>query len=139
MLGPSVLSILVLLMSPFLHRAFKSAPIPRRGAVASQNTQCTDIGTMMLERGGNAVDAAVATQICIGTVAFSHSGIGGGGFLVLRTSDGEYESVDYQVQAPAAATQNMFAQDPLASLVGGLARYASMSQEMLATQVHTNN
>ncbi|KAJ3495331.1 hypothetical protein NLG97_g3471 [Lecanicillium saksenae] len=121
MLGPSILSIVVLLATPFLHRAFKPEQTPRRGAVASQNAQCTDVGTMMLERGGNAVDAAVATQICIGTVAFSHSGIGGGGFLVLRTSDGKYESVDYQVQAPAAANREMFGEDPLASLVGGLA------------------
>lgn len=95
---------------------------PRLGAVASENSLCSRIGTRLLEDGGNAVDALVGTVFCVGTVAMYHSGIGGGGFLLLREPNGSYESVDFRESAPAAAFEDMFKDNVNASLFGGLAR-----------------
>ena len=51
----------------------------RRGAVASENAICTRVGIELMERGGNAADALVATTLCVGVIGMYHSGIGGGG------------------------------------------------------------
>ncbi|PNP56287.1 hypothetical protein THARTR1_03812 [Trichoderma harzianum] len=67
--------------------------IPKQGAVASQSTVCSEIGIQLLKDGGNAVDALVGTVFCVGVIGMYHSGIGGGGFLLLRTSDGKYDGV----------------------------------------------
>lgn len=56
-----------------------------------------------------------------------HSGIGGGGFALIRSPDGTYEHVDFRESAPAAAFQDMFNGNKQASVVGGLARYDSLS------------
>ncbi|KAH7347187.1 gamma-glutamyltranspeptidase [Plectosphaerella cucumerina] len=94
---------------------------PRRGAVASETDICSRIGTDIIKTGGNAVDAIVATTFCIGTVAMYHSGLGGGGFLVVRSQNGTYEFVDFRETAPAAAYEDMYVDDPDQSLYGGLA------------------
>lgn len=51
-----------------------------------------------------------------------HSGIGGGGFVLIRSPDGTFEHVDFRETAPAAAYQDMFNHDKQASIIGGLAR-----------------
>ena len=51
-----------------------------------------------------------------------HSGIGGGGFALLRTPNGTFDFVDFREAAPAAAYENMYNDNANASLVGGLAR-----------------
>ncbi len=50
-----------------------------------------------------------------------HSGIGGGGFMLVRDKHGRYETIDYRETAPAAASQDMYEQDEQASVYGGLA------------------
>ncbi|UKZ83985.1 hypothetical protein TrVFT333_011801 [Trichoderma virens FT-333] len=95
--------------------------IPKQGAVASQSTVCSDIGIQLLKDGGNAVDALVGTVFCVGVIGMYHSGIGGGGFLLLRTSDGTYEFVDMRETAPAAAFQDMYKDNEDLSIYGGLA------------------
>ena len=62
----------------------------------------------MLENGGNAVDATVATAFCQGLLNPSASGIGGGAFIVIRLPNGTSEVVDAREVAPAAASVNMF-------------------------------
>ena len=52
-----------------------------------------------------------------------HSGIGGGGFMLVRSSNGSYEFIDFRETAPAAAFQDMYKGNINASLYGGLARY----------------
>jgi gamma-glutamyltranspeptidase/glutathione hydrolase len=91
--------------------------------VASQ-ADATRAGVEMLEAGGNAVDAAVATgfALCV-TQPFS-TGIGGGAFILLRLSDGSVFAVDARETAPAAARREMFLRPGLperASLLGPLA------------------
>lgn len=60
-----------------------------------------------------------------------HSGIGGGGFALIRSPDGVFEHVDFRETAPAAAFQDMYAGNKQASVVGGLARYASPKRKYL--------
>jgi len=63
----------------------------------------------------------VATTLCVGTIGMYHSGIGGGGFMLVRDSKGRYETIDYRETAPAAAHRDMYKDDPNASVFGGLA------------------
>lgn len=92
------------------------------GAVASESSICSGIGKDLLLRGGNAADALVGTTFCVGVIGMYHSGIGGGGFMLVRGSDGEYEYIDFRETAPAAAFRNMYNNDTDASIYGGLAR-----------------
>jgi len=63
----------------------------------------------------------VATQICIGTVAMYSSGIGGGGFVLVRSEKGIYEFIDFRESAPAAAYERMFSPENITlSVRGGL-------------------
>ncbi|KAG8405091.1 hypothetical protein J3459_022230 [Metarhizium acridum] len=89
------------------------------GAVASENSICSRIGTRLLEDGGNAVDALVGTVFCVGVTSMYHSGIGGGGFLLLRSPNGTYEFVDFRETAPAAAFEDMYKGNANASIYGG--------------------
>lgn len=93
-----------------------------RGAVASENDICSEIGIHLLAHGGNAADALVGTVFCVGVVGMYHSGIGGGGFMLVRAPNGTYEFIDFRETAPAAATEDMFTDDPDLSIFGGLAR-----------------
>ncbi|OAQ62533.1 gamma-glutamyltranspeptidase [Purpureocillium lilacinum] len=90
------------------------------GAVASQSSVCSRIGTDLLQKGGSAVDAIVGTVLCVGTVSMYHSGIGGGGFALVRHGNGSYESVDFRDTAPKAAYQDMFKGNLNGSVYGGL-------------------
>ncbi|OKL62532.1 hypothetical protein UA08_02420 [Talaromyces atroroseus] len=91
------------------------------GAVASESSICSAAGIDMLKSGGNAADAMVATVFCVGVIGMYHSGIGGGGFALIRSPDGTFENIDFRETAPAAAFQEMFANDTLGSVFGGLA------------------
>ena len=93
------------------------------GAVACENALCSHIGIDMLAQGGNAADAMAATVFCVGTTGMYHSGIGGGGFMPVRGSNGTYEFIDFRETAPAAAFQDMYNDNVNASLYGGLARF----------------
>jgi hypothetical protein len=93
------------------------------GAVASENSICSQIGIDLLKEGGNAADALVGTVFCVGVIGMYHSGIGGGGFMLVRGSDGSYEDIDFRETAPAAYYQDMYNDEPLTSVFGGLARY----------------
>lgn len=92
------------------------------GGVASESEICSGIGRDLLLKGGNAADAMVGTVFCVGVIGMYHSGIGGGGFMLVRGSDGEYEYIDFRETAPAAAFQDMYKNDINASIYGGLAR-----------------
>ncbi|KAI1195444.1 gamma-glutamyltransferase 1 [Nemania serpens] len=94
---------------------------PKLGAVASESSVCSEIGIKVLKKGGNAADALVATQFCIGVIGMYHSGIAGGGFMLVRGRDGQYEFIDFRETAPAAAFQDMYNNNTAASLYGGLA------------------
>ncbi|KAH1466015.1 hypothetical protein KXX58_005561 [Aspergillus fumigatus] len=93
----------------------------RRGAVASESAICSRHGIDILELGGNAADALVATVLCVGVIGMYHSGIGGGGFMLVRAPNGSFEFIDFRETAPAAAFEEMFNNSTHASTIGGLA------------------
>ncbi|EPQ26110.1 uncharacterized protein PFL1_06318 [Pseudozyma flocculosa PF-1] len=113
-----------------LHPAFLAKG--RRGAVAAENVVCSRIGVDALRDGGSAVDAAVAATLCTGVLNMFSSGIGGGGFMLVRDPTGcndakgttsaghrddgtsargrcaSYTSIDFRETGPAAANTTMY-------------------------------
>jgi gamma-glutamyltranspeptidase/glutathione hydrolase len=94
---------------------------PRLGAVASESSICSQIGINLLKAGGNAADAVVGTTFCVGVIGMYHSGIGGGGIMIVRTPNGTYEDIDFRGTAPAAAFEDMYLGNPNGNTKGGLA------------------
>ncbi len=92
-----------------LSYTFTSADaVGTNGIVVSSKIDATTIGIDILKKGGNAIDAAVAVGFAL---AVTHSGagnIGGGGFLVLRLSDGTVTTLDFRETAPMKSTHDMF-------------------------------
>jgi len=62
----------------------------------------------------------VGSTLCVGVIGMYHSGIGGGGFMLVRDANGNYESIDYRESAPAAAFEDMYQGNTLGSVFGGL-------------------
>ncbi len=92
--------------------------------VVSPQADATRAGVAVLQAGGNAVDAAVATAFALSVSDAHHSGVGGGGFLLIRLADGTAVAIDARETAPAAATRDMYVAPDLpehASRLGGLA------------------
>ncbi|XP_076916156.1 glutathione hydrolase 3-like [Bidens hawaiensis] len=77
--------------------------------VAADDARCSEIGVTVLRSGGHAVDAAVSVALCEGVVNPMASGIGGGGFMVVRSADtSRTQAFDFRETAPAAASKNMY-------------------------------
>jgi gamma-glutamyltranspeptidase / glutathione hydrolase len=76
--------------------------------VTSVHELASRAGVEMLQSGGNAVDAAVATGFALAVVHPQAGNLGGGGFLLLRNATGETHFIDFREKAPAAATENMY-------------------------------
>lgn len=78
------------------------------GMVVSAHPQSSRIGVTILRKGGNAIDAAVATEFAL-AVCFPEAGnIGGGGFMLIRTYDGKTDVIDYREKAPAGASRDLY-------------------------------
>lgn len=107
--------------------AFGDPLLSTRGAVAADHELASRAGAEVLARGGNAIDAAVATALALGVVQPAGSGLGGGGFLVVRLADGTVKALDFREVAPRGASRDMFVDqktgkpDPERSRHGGLA------------------
>ena len=77
-------------------------------AVVSARLEASKIGVEIMNQGGNAFDAMVATDLAL-SVCYPNAGnIGGGGFLVYRTNEGEVGSLDFREKAPSLAHEKMF-------------------------------
>lgn len=90
-----------------------------KAMVSSDVPLCSTMGKQILQRGGNAADAAVTVALCIGSVNSHSSGIGGGGFIV-TTKDNQTLSIDAREMAPALAHKHMYDGSPLLAQFGGL-------------------
>ncbi|KAI8929951.1 gamma-glutamyltranspeptidase-domain-containing protein [Entophlyctis helioformis] len=90
------------------------------GVVATENILCSQIGVQVLKDNGSAVDAAVAAGLCIGVTNMYSSGIGGGGFMLVRNADGSSEAIDFREEAPKAAFKDMYVTNPKLAQSGGL-------------------
>ncbi|MBI3844481.1 MAG: gamma-glutamyltransferase [Planctomycetes bacterium] len=82
-----------------------------RGAVACVDPVAADVGGGVLRRGGNAVDAAVATALALAVTWPAAGNLGGGGFLLLHRASGEDVFLDFRETAPAGATETMYLDD----------------------------
>ena len=85
-----------------------AAVTAQHGMVVAQEAQAARIGVQILERGGNAVDAAVAVGFALAATYPRAGNLGGGGFMVIHLANGTNTSIDYRETAPAAATPDMF-------------------------------
>jgi gamma-glutamyltranspeptidase/glutathione hydrolase len=78
------------------------------GMVSTTDRVASEVGAEILRRGGNAVDAAVATQLALAVVNPEAGNLGGGGFMVIRMADGRTAALDFREEAPAGASRDMF-------------------------------
>ncbi|EDO44572.1 predicted protein [Nematostella vectensis] len=93
-----------------------------RGAVAADAKNCSAIGVNILKRKGSAVDAAIATMLCVGVINMHSTGVGGGGFmLVYNKTSNTTEAIDFREKAPVAANESMFVDKVRDAKFGGLA------------------
>ncbi len=98
----------------------------RNGMVVSASALASKVGVDILKKGGNAVDASVAVQFALAVVYPNAGNIGGGGFMVYRSSKGEVNTLDFREKAAGAASRDMYldsAGNPIVekSLYGSLA------------------
>ena len=94
-------------LNPYQYSISKKV-IAENGAVVSAHPLASQVGVMILKKGGNAVDAAIATQLALAVVYPNAGNLGGGGFMVTRLSNGELLALDYREKAPAAAHRDLY-------------------------------
>ena len=82
--------------------------ISSNGVVVSAHPLASKVGIEIMKQGGNAIDAAVATQLALSVVYPNAGNIGGGGFMVARLSNGNTVALDYREMAPAQAHRDMY-------------------------------
>lgn len=93
---------------PVLPYTSKKSAISNKGAVVSAHPLASAAGLTMLQNGGNAFDAAIATQFALAVVYPGAGNIGGGGFLVGRNRKGKNICIDYRETAPEKAHRDMY-------------------------------
>jgi gamma-glutamyltranspeptidase/glutathione hydrolase len=155
-LGSAILTAMMLLNQPTIVHADKGQARDAkasRGMVASASAEASRIGVEILKQGGNAVDAAVAVGFALGVLEPNASGLGGGGFMLLKMADAKAPvCIDFRERAPLAASPDMYELDksgeplnkantegPLsiatpgevAGLLAALEKYGSMSREQV--------
>ncbi|WP_170050946.1 gamma-glutamyltransferase [Salinisphaera orenii] len=92
-----------------LAASIQASATPNKAAVASAHPAATQAGQTILQRGGNAFDAAVAVSAALAVVEPQSSGLGGGGFWLLHQNEsGRNIMIDGREEAPAAATPRMY-------------------------------
>jgi gamma-glutamyltranspeptidase/glutathione hydrolase len=85
---------------------------PGHGMVVAVSPPAADVGRSILQRGGNAVDAAIATEFALAVTYPAAGNLGGGGFMVVFPGHGvEPVVIEYRETAPAAAARTMFKKD----------------------------
>lgn len=126
---------LLLLLTPLLFMTCKKETpepepvvglIAQKAMVVSAREEASRIGSEIMKQGGNVFDAMIATDLAL-NVAYPFAGsLGGGGFMVYRTKDGEIGALDYREMAPAAATPDMYL-DQNGEVIPGLSTEGSLA------------
>ena len=108
------LSISLSANSPVLNKDSITHPeVGLEGMVVTQHYLASEVGVAILNKGGNAYDATIAVAFALAVVLPRAGNIGGGGFMVIRTAEGEVSTIDFREKAPSSASQNMFLDDSL--------------------------
>lgn len=94
-------------VTPFKYTIQKNAT-GSNAAVVSAHTLASQAGLDILKKGGNAFDAAIATQLALAVVYPGAGNLGGGGFMVAHTADGKNIALDFRETAPSKATRDMY-------------------------------
>ncbi|MCU0375846.1 MAG: gamma-glutamyltransferase, partial [Chitinophagaceae bacterium] len=92
---------------PFSYTQQKNAVL-QKAAVVSAHPLASQAGVWAMRQGGNAIDAAIATQYALAVVYPGAGNLGGGGFMVARLANGQTMALDYREKAPAKAYTNMY-------------------------------
>jgi gamma-glutamyltranspeptidase / glutathione hydrolase len=90
--------------------------------VVSVHQSASQAGAEIMQAGGNAVDAAVATGFALAVVHPAAGNLGGGGFMLIRMAEGKTHFLDYREKAPAAATRDMYL-DAQGNVIEGASEY----------------
>lgn len=80
----------------------------KNGMVVSAHPSASKVGLDILKKGGNAIDAAVAVQFALAVVYPNAGNIGGGGFMVYRSAEGDVAALDFREKAPGKAFRDMY-------------------------------
>lgn len=95
--------------TPGSRAAAQDRGVPSRdGLVVSTDSIASDVGAAILRRGGNAVDAAIATSFALAVTHPAAGNIGGGGFMVIAPPGAEPVTIDYRERAPGRSTPTMY-------------------------------
>ena len=94
-------------INPYQYEVVKEKSFDN-GAVTSAHSLASMVGAAMMQEGGNAFDAAIATQLSLAVVFPGAGNIGGGGFMLARKVNGELIGIDYREAAPASASRDMY-------------------------------
>ena len=95
-------------------------------AIVTAKYEATKAGHKILKMGGNAFDAMIATDLALSVVYPNAGNLGGGGFMVYRTSNFQYGSIDYREKAPLLSSENMYL-DKNGNIIKNLSREGSLS------------
>lgn len=103
---PSVLALILVL--PLCAQDMVHPAHGAKAMVATVQPEASQVGAQIMKQGGNAVDAAVAVGFALEVVYPEAGNIGGGGFMLFRSADGQVHFLDYREKAPAKATADMY-------------------------------
>ena len=99
----------ILLLGSLALDAASSHPVRGKGGVVSSSSAiASEVGVAIMKKGGNAVDAAIATAFAQAVTWPTGGNIGGGGFLIYHGADGEATAFDFREKAPLASTRTMY-------------------------------
>ena len=120
-------TLLVILLSIFFScKNYNNENHYKNFAIVTAKYEATKAGHKILKMGGNAFDAMIATDLALSVVYPNAGNLGGGGFMVYRTSNSQYGSIDYREKAPLLSSENMYL-DKNGNIIKNLSREGSLS------------
>lgn len=99
----------------------------KNGAVVTAHPLASEVGLDVLKNGGNAVDAAVAVKFALAVVYPNAGNLGGGGFMVYRSHDGQISALDFREKAPGKAHRDMYLDPQTGDPIKDLSLYGHLA------------